>query len=364
MAFLRGLGTAILSFLLFVALAAFSMAFLINSTVLNPDFMNRQIDKLDISAIANDTVKEQLTSQLPKDNDFLNGVATTLIGQEEPLIKEQAHNAVNTAYSYFLGKQDNLKIVFSLTGIKQDLNKNLWQSAVDYLKTKLAGMTDAQVNQYVKSIREQIPADILPSALAALPADQRNAVIDEYIKELGGRGTTQGAATLINLLLKDQIKSYFNQYCSEFISSIPDTYTVDESSMNTDTINTVRQVKDITGYFKNYYLYLIGIMIVLAGLIFLINWSNLRVSVRSLGIDILVFGALDLIGVVILMKVHPETLIPDYESISPSLQTWIEGLIKDVTGIMIWFSIGVLVIGAALLVASFFIRKQEALEQA
>lgn len=57
MGFLKGLGTVICSFLLFLALIIFSIAFMLNSTILNSNFVNSQVSKIEIASIARDVAE-------------------------------------------------------------------------------------------------------------------------------------------------------------------------------------------------------------------------------------------------------------------------------------------------------------------
>ncbi len=362
MGFLRGLGTVICSIILFLALAVFSIAFLLNSTVLNADFMNSQIDKLDAVSIARDTIEEQITEEIPQDAALLTDVVSDIITAQEPLIKEQIHAGIDAAYAYFLDERSALIITFSLVEIKQSLKDSLWQTAVDYLNEQLALLSDEEVDNYVEDIMAQIPEESLPPELAVLPEDLRNEVIKQYLKELGGRGIFDSLSFNLDFTVEDQVRSYFEQYFDDFVQDIPDTYTIDENSIDPDVMATLREVKRYIGYFQAAYIWLIVFIIVLAGLIFLINWSNVRASLRALGIDLLIFGILDLAGVLLVRNLRLDSYISDYSQLPVSLRSWVDGLFNDVTGTMLWFGIGVLVSGVILFTVSFFVKPREAMD--
>jgi len=61
MKFLKGLALFILSSLLFLSLSIFGIVFMLNQTILNPDFVVSQVNKLDIASIAGDMLSEQIT---------------------------------------------------------------------------------------------------------------------------------------------------------------------------------------------------------------------------------------------------------------------------------------------------------------
>ncbi len=52
MQFLKGLAISLLSLLLFLCLSTFSVVFMLNQTILNPDFITSQLHRLDLSSLA------------------------------------------------------------------------------------------------------------------------------------------------------------------------------------------------------------------------------------------------------------------------------------------------------------------------
>ncbi|MFC1974661.1 hypothetical protein ACFLVA_01450 [Chloroflexota bacterium] len=56
MKFLKGLALALLGFLLFLSLSIFGFAFQLNDTVLKPDFVVTELDKLDVSLLAKEVL--------------------------------------------------------------------------------------------------------------------------------------------------------------------------------------------------------------------------------------------------------------------------------------------------------------------
>ncbi len=355
MGFLRGLGTAICSLLLFLALGIFSMAFLLNSTVLNAGFVNSQVDKLDMSSIAQNIINDQIKDQVPADETFISDVSAKIVDTEEPLIKEQLHTGINSAYAYLLKENNDLNIEISFTEIKQSLKATLWQTSVDYLKEQLTPLSGDAANQYVDNIRQQIPEDALPQALSVLPQTLRKEVIDQYLLQLGGKGSTDVLSALVNFAVDPVVKQYFDQYFNNYIDQIPDSYSINSSTIDTNTMDNIQNIRTGIGYFKVYYLWLIVFMIVMAGLIFLINWRNIRASLRSLGIDLLIFGVLDLAGVLILRTMHISQFITN-TNVPASVISWADGLLKNVGSIMMPFSIGVLVVAVILMVLSFMVK--------
>ena len=127
MSLLKGLLATILTMLLFFSLAVFSTLFMLRITLLDPDFVVAQVDRLDVSALAREMIEEQVSGQLPPEAAFLEEALYETIEDNEPLIKEQVNAAIYSSYDYLLGKTDRLYMVFSLEPLKADLKDRVWQ---------------------------------------------------------------------------------------------------------------------------------------------------------------------------------------------------------------------------------------------
>jgi len=131
MKFLKGLALFILSFLLFLSLSILGLALMINQTILNPDFVIAQVDRLDIASLAG----EMLSEQVPPEVDELTGEAVAKVISDtitdlEPWLKEQAGDAVYSIYYYLEGRSQSLSLVISLEPMKQSLRENLGEAAL------------------------------------------------------------------------------------------------------------------------------------------------------------------------------------------------------------------------------------------
>ena len=103
MSFLKGFGVAILSLLLFLSLLIFGMAFTLNSTILNPDFIVSEIDRLDVSALVRESFAEEATGEEPQ-GEFQDAMIDT-VTRLEPVVKEQLSAAIYPIYDYLLGER-------------------------------------------------------------------------------------------------------------------------------------------------------------------------------------------------------------------------------------------------------------------
>jgi hypothetical protein len=356
---LRGLATGILGFLFFLTLAVFSIAFMLHGTVLSYDFVSAQVDKVPISSIARNIAEDQIGNELPQEAEFLKEVAYNVIEKQEPWIKTQLKDAIDTGYDYFLGKTDTLSITVPLSELKTNLKDSTRQEFNSYLNEQLTGKSDAEISRYLQDIIRQFPQDILPPELYNLPPDERDKYIEQYLRDAAGVAPKAGYPTL-DPSYKSVTNQYIDQYINDFINEIPNSYTIDESSINSATMHTFQDIRRGIGEFQKYYTWLIVALVVLAALIFMVNWS-IKAPARTLGIELLIIGVIDVVGIILVRTLPMMQWASDIVKVDipASLSTWIEGLVSDVSMVALPLTIGILVVGVILLVVSFIVPSKE-----
>jgi hypothetical protein len=102
------------------------------------------------------------------------------------------------------------------------------------------------------------------------------------------------------------------------------------------------------------------LLFVLAGLIYLVNWS-VKTPTRAVGIVLFIVGVIDLVIILVARALPIVQWVADASEtdISPALQTWIQNLVSDVTGVLLPLTIGLLVGGVILIVVSIILPKKE-----
>jgi len=114
MAVLKGLALSLLSFLLFLSLTIFGFAFILNSTLLNPNFVTTELDKLDVGTITEELVTQQLADQeTPIPEEVLDALVDA-IPDLVSVINEQLNTALNDIYDYLLGKKEEPELKSTL----------------------------------------------------------------------------------------------------------------------------------------------------------------------------------------------------------------------------------------------------------
>jgi hypothetical protein len=358
MPFLKGFLAFILSFLLIISLNIFGIAYMLNSTVLNRAFVEKQVNSLDISVVARDFTEEQIANQLPAELVFLKDSFYDVIDTQEPELKKQANQAIDSGYDFLLDKTKQLKITISLSALKTNLKESLWQELDIYLAAWLRDNIQSELKPYVEHNLEEY-RKVLPSELSGMTDMQLKAFLDTYYKQVQNQIVNTGKAPEMTGLLGTLLRPLYNQYYDQFIAEIPDAYVADESNIPADVMQQLQTAKQYIGCFRSGYYGLIIFMLLLAAGISLI-FRNIQEPSRTLGIDLTLFGVLDLAGALVARSINPMDYIND---VPPSLGTWITGFYNDVIRISLVFSIVVLVIGIALIVISFVFKKKEVVEE-
>jgi hypothetical protein len=357
--FLKGFGTFVLGLLLFISISVFGLAFVLHGTLLSPGFVKKQVDRIDISGVARDLADQQIQNYLPPELSFLQAAVYSAIDAQEPWIIAQADSAIDSSYAFLLSKTNVFTIQIPLDTLKTNLKNSLWLEMNKQLTSWLRSNALTQLEPYIFQ-NLSLYRPLFPPELAALTDAQLKTYIDTFLKQTQTAIITTGSAPLLTGLLTTLVQPYFNYYYDQYAAQIPDALTADSTTIPLATMNNLFLVRKYVGEFQAAYYWLIVLIILLAAGIFLI-YRNIQEPSRALGIDLAVFGALDLAGVLVARAFNPaDSLLSLLPQKVPSLEPWLNALYRDVTGKMLAFSIGVLVVGAIFIGVSFIFRKNEA----
>lgn len=293
-------GIAFLSFLLFVSLSGFGMGFVMNSTLLNPDFAIAQIGKLDVSALAGEMISDIVPlEEIPAEMEFIGDAVEDTIADLEPWIKQQTDTAVRAGYDYLLGKTESLSIVIDLAPAKESLRENVWQALVAFLPPEAAELPQAELEQL------------------------------------------------------------FDEFYGELAEEIPSTFEINESMLDTISpgiMDILEQARLYVGYLQLAYRISIGVMIgTIVGLVFL--HRRVRGATRSIGIPFLISGISTFVGAIIARSFVASMMVGI--GLPAQLQTWVtqfwSGFFAPMRTLGIWF----IAVGIALLIVSAVYKRRE-----
>lgn len=277
-------------------------AYMLNKTLMDPNFTATEVDKLDIAALAGSLIQfPDQGTQASISSATINKAITDSIKASEPQIKSELRGAIFSAYDYFLGRKYDFSIVLSLEPIKKSMKNNL----LDALKKNP------------------------PAQVSNLPLTQQEQV--------------------------------FNQYIDQFAQDIPSSFMLDSSNLDSSTLSLLKTVRQYVGFYQLGWKLLIPLILILAVAIVLIE-NNLISILRNLGINFFIYGALGIVSDFLLKRfVSPSLSVP---GLPPSLDAWLTQFMDDLFAPLNMFSIAVAALGAVLFITSFFFKKKEAAAEA
>jgi len=158
MKFLKGLAISLLGFLLFLCLSIFGVVLTLNLTILNPNFITSELDKLDISSLA----KDLFSQQIPQDAPYLAEVVDNTIVDLEPWIRDQINDSIYSGYDYLLGKSQNLNLEISLEPLRDSLKDNLRDAILRSPPPELAGAPPTAIELYISEAHQHVDEIIPP----------------------------------------------------------------------------------------------------------------------------------------------------------------------------------------------------------
>ena len=299
MSLARKVALGFLSFLLFVSLSGFVLAFTINRTVLNPDFVVSRLDTLDVSSLAAEVLKEQVPEEIMAmvPSELIDEVLDDVLTGLEPWLKEQIGDVVDTVYDYLLGRSQSLSLVVDLEPVKEDVRDELRQSL----------LTSP------------------PAGLEMIPPAELGRLFDEFYAQISGE--------------------------------IPSTLEINESTLNElspDIMPALIQARRYVGYFRvAYWALVVATALFIMGIILLDR--RVRGATRWLGIPCLISGIVTYVGT-FFIRDFAEGLITQLE-LPAALANWPAQLVSEALAPMRVCGIILMAVGAALLIVSFVYKR-------
>jgi len=388
---LKGFALGILSFLLFFSLSIFGLAFLLNSTALNPRFISAELQRLDISSLVEEVVKEQPPADFPPE---MQTALIQTVGKLEPRVKAEVSAAIALIYDYLLGKTESLDLALILKDTV--LDKEFIVSMVEeadvtslfkpYLKEQLTEGIPPDQRYLVRYLDEAIPK------LEPWIKEQASIVVGPVVDYVLGESQTLRVVVSLEqmkAILKSNIREaflkspppelaaaspaeldrYFNEYYQPFAAEIPATFEINESvlgpEMPTSTAQALADAEAglaqarlvISNFRLGYVLLVIFILLLILGIVLI--YREVRGATRDLGITFLTYGALEYIAILI-GKHFLRTGLP-LADLPPSLQSWLPQLVINFLRPLETLSLGLAISGLVLIIVSFVYRPRPAL---
>jgi len=291
------LSLVILSMLLSLSLLIFGLALTLNQSILNPDFIADHVDSLDIAALTDEMVRDQIPPEAAEFiGESLDVVLNDIIADIEPWMKEQARDGIYVFYNYIEGRSESLSLIISLETAKASFRENLLAAVLASPPPELVGFPPAE------------------------------------------------------------IELQFNTYYSQIDEEIPSALELDETLLDAEVMEQIERAKQYVGYFNLAFILLIAFSLLIILLIILV-YREVKGSTRQLGINFLSVGAVSLVGAFGARSVASSQLVQN--ELPATLQTWAPEVITDVLMPLGIYSIGLIVVGIALTVVSFVCKRDE-----
>ncbi|OGO06911.1 MAG: hypothetical protein A2Z76_01430 [Chloroflexi bacterium RBG_13_56_8b] len=287
----------ILGILLSLSLLIFGLALTLNQSVLNPDFIAEHVERLDIAALADEIVREQVPPEAAEFmGESLDEVLGDTIADIELWMKEQARDGIYVFYDYIEGRSESLSLIISLETVKESFRANLLAAILASPPPELVGFPPAE------------------------------------------------------------IELQFNEYWSQIDEEIPSALELDETMLDAEVMEQITHARQYVGYFNLAFIVLIAFSLLLILLIILTHFS-VRGSTRQLGITFLSIGVVSLAGALITRSVASSQLVQN--ELPSTLQAWAPEVITDVLMPLGLYGIGLIVVGIALTVISFVCKRDQ-----
>jgi len=153
----KGFFAGVFCFILFDVLVFLGLIITVNQTLLNPDFVTSELEKLDVYSIIIEQAKSELPGQEFIDAETVDEIVTELT----PWFEEQADKVIREIYAY-LKEDRELDLVISLEPVRDTVKDKISQALLDSLPPQLQGvpqsMIDAFMAQVYEGVDEFIPA--------------------------------------------------------------------------------------------------------------------------------------------------------------------------------------------------------------
>jgi hypothetical protein len=364
---------------------------MLNSTILKPEFLVSEIERLDVSSLVEESVSMQ-TPEGETPEEFRTALVNT-ITKLEPLVKEQLNDVIYYVYDYLKGKSQDLDLALVLgnTALSPDFmvsvvdEIDIYPLVAEPLIEQISEAIPEEAEYLVDYLEdEEVIAEIEPLLKEQL-IDAAEPISDYLLGESQSLNVEISLEPIVesmedNLkeafiesppaeladLPKSQREQQFDEDFKKVEEAIPSTLDIGESLIGKEipaqidealaqAEEALAQAKQYVGYFQLGYKILIGFMLLLILGIILIS-RQVKDITRRLGIPCLTYGALwyasTFVGKYFADKYLAGTWLPLSE-IPPSLQTWLPQFIDNFMKPLEMLSLGLLIGGIVLIVVSF-----------
>jgi len=198
----RGFFSGVFGFLLFDVLVLLGLVISLNLTILNPDFVTAELQKLDVYP----TVIEQAKTRLPSQQFIDAATVDELVSELKPWFEEQADTVIHAIYAY-IEEDRELNVTISLEPARAAAKEKAREAVIDSPPPELQGASPSQIDAYMSQVYTGVD-NVIPSSfvLDEMVAGSQVMTQLEQVKKIVGYIDTAykaliAAAVLLVLLI-------------------------------------------------------------------------------------------------------------------------------------------------------------------
>lgn len=384
MGFLRAVGLGIIGFVLFAALLLTGVGLTVQLTLLNPSFINNQVEKLDVAELL---TEEVVASGAIRD---MPDAVRLFLDEELPEysgeLKQAAVGAVDRFYDYILGRSDTLDLpqalgetVFDPQLVYSLADRLDWADLAEEMMLRNLGtdlsptfsyLTDYIGDAMVKldgwfhdTLREVVPAfqqymlgqsDELHYYIDLDEEPYR--VIYQTMLDVYNQYPPPELAELSPLQKQMAFNYFFETEIAVFLQQPID---IDSAAFEgapealnqafADLEAEIEQVKTYVGYFQAGFFGLLLGMALLLGLAYLMLRDRWKLMLYA-GVVLFVYGLIAFVGIMVTNSVVGVST--DFGQVPAAVQLWLPGVVESATRPLLFFSIFTGALGLAGIILS------------
>jgi hypothetical protein len=147
MSVFRGFLSGVFNFLLFDVLVLLGLIISLNLTILNPDFVTAELQKLDVYS----TVIEQAKTMLPSQQFISAETVDELVSELTPWFEEQANTVIYAVYAY-INEGRELNVTISLEPVRAAVKEKVTETVTNSPPQELQGVSQSQIDAYMAQV--------------------------------------------------------------------------------------------------------------------------------------------------------------------------------------------------------------------
>jgi hypothetical protein len=158
MNFLKGLALVLIGICLYSLLSVMGLLIWLQCTLLNPDFIIREVDELEIYEWASELAREQVSgAEIPEmARPYVDETLDDILVELEPWVEDQVAVIVRTFGNYFHGQGGRIYLSISLEPVRESIIGNLEET----LSEVPPAVAEVALQEIERQVDEELPATL------------------------------------------------------------------------------------------------------------------------------------------------------------------------------------------------------------